>query len=101
MMSQGSSSSGFRGRKNDVVLTTDDIPEHMVRPALLMVGCPDCEDHPLVFMRISKSTDHPKAYYVKCERQVPRYFLLLNSTYIKMAMQDEHLPDVCLICTVG
>lgn len=99
-MSQGSSIS-FKGRKKAVVLTTDDIAEDMVRPFLPLVGCPTCEDHPKVVMRVSNSTANPKAYYVKCERQVPYYFLLLNSRYIKMAMQDEHLPDVCFTCTVG
>jgi hypothetical protein len=106
MMSQ-QSSSGFNGRKKDVMFTTDDIAEDMVRPLLPLVGCPDCKDHPKVVMKVSGSAANPKAYYVKCERyrvdydQVPYCFLLLNSRYIKMAMQDEHLPDVCFTCAVG
>ena len=100
------SSSGFYGRKKDVVLTTDDIAEDMVRPFLLLVGYPDCKDHQKVIMRVSHSMANPDAFYVKCLRykldyQVPYYFLLLNNRYIKMAMQDEHLPDVCFTCTVG
>jgi hypothetical protein len=105
MMSQRSSCD-FKGRKKDVVLTTDDIAEDMVRPFLPLVGCPGCEDHLKVIMRVSQSIANLKAYYVKCARyrldyQVPYYFLLLNSRYIKMSMQDEHLPDVCFTCTLG
>jgi hypothetical protein len=104
MMSQGSSY-GMPGHKKDA-LTTDDIAEDMVRPFLPLVGCPDCKDHQKVIMRVSQSTANPNAFYVKCLRhkvpyQVPYYFLLLNSRYIKMAMQDEHLPVVCFTCTVG
>jgi hypothetical protein len=77
-MSQGSSCD-FKGRKKDVVLTTGNIAEDMVRPFLPLVGCPDCEDHQKVIMRISQSIANPKAYYVKCVRyrldyEVPYYF---------------------------